>query len=88
MFPPDYTCPMVLFPGDLLKISPTGLSPSMGLLSRSFGYLLQILVLCWAVPLSLAATQGIEVSFFSLRYLDVSVPALSLPAAMNLLQDT
>ena len=28
----------------------------------------------WAVPLSLAATDGIDVSFFSSRYLDVSVP--------------
>jgi len=28
----------------------------------------------WADPLSLAATYGIEVSFFSFRYLDVSVP--------------
>ena len=28
----------------------------------------------WAAPLSLAATNGIDVSFFSSRYLDVSVP--------------
>jgi hypothetical protein len=28
----------------------------------------------WAVPRSLAATRRIEVSFFSSRYLDVSVP--------------
>src|SRR6266446_7748220 len=28
----------------------------------------------WAVPLSLAATDGIDVSFFSCGYLDVSVP--------------
>ena len=28
----------------------------------------------WALPISLAATDGIEVSFFSFRYLDVSVP--------------
>ncbi len=28
----------------------------------------------WAVPLSLAATYGIDFSFFSTRYLDVSVP--------------
>ena len=88
MFPPDYTCPMVLFPGDLQLISYTGLSPSMVPLSRGFYYLLQILVLCWAVPLSLAATGGIEVSFFSSRYLDVSVPALSPRTAMNLLYDT
>ena len=28
----------------------------------------------WAIPLSLAATDGIDFSFFSSRYLDVSVP--------------
>src|ERR1044072_6806280 len=28
----------------------------------------------WAVPLSLGATDGIDVSFFSCGYLDVSVP--------------
>ena len=31
----------------------------------------------WAVPRSLAATDGIEVSFCSSRYLDVSVPRLA-----------
>ena len=30
----------------------------------------------WAIPSSLAATRGIEVSFFSCRYLDVSVPCV------------
>ena len=35
----------------------------------------------WAIPISLAATYGIDVSFFSCRYLDVSVPCVrsSLP---------
>ena|SRR5438552_3730643 len=34
----------------------------------------------WAVPLSLAATDGIDVSFFSCGYLDVSVPRVgSIP---------
>ena len=28
----------------------------------------------WAIPISLAATDGIEVSLFSYGYLDVSVP--------------
>jgi hypothetical protein len=28
----------------------------------------------WAVPFSLATTQGITIVFFSSRYLDVSVP--------------
>ena len=31
----------------------------------------------WAGPLSLAATRGIDFSFFSSRYLDVSVPGLT-----------
>ena len=30
----------------------------------------------WALPLSLATTQGIAVAFFSCRYLDVSVPCV------------
>ena len=30
--------------------------------------------LVWAVPLSLATTYGIDLSFFSSRYFDVSVP--------------
>ena len=33
----------------------------------------------WAVPLSLAATQGISVDFFSCSYLDVSVHRVRLP---------
>ena len=32
----------------------------------------------WAVPLSLAATEGISVDFFSSGYLDVSVPQVRL----------
>jgi len=28
----------------------------------------------WALPISLAATHGIDFSFFSSRYLDVSLP--------------
>ena len=34
----------------------------------------------WAVPFSLAATNGIEVSLFSSGYLDVSVPQVRLHA--------
>ena len=34
----------------------------------------------WAVPISLAATDGIEVSLFSSGYLDVSVPQVRLHA--------
>ena len=30
----------------------------------------------WALPVSLATTQGITIVFFSSRYLDVSVPGV------------
>ena len=36
----------------------------------------------WADPLSLATTQGVEVSFLSSGYLDVSVPQLASPCPM------
>ena len=35
------------------------------------------ILLVWALPLSLAATYGIDFSFFSYRYLDVSVPCVA-----------
>ena len=67
------------------KRTRTGLSPSLAGLSRPLllGF---VLPRCgpttpvehappvWAVPRSLAATQGITVVFFSSGYLDVSVP--------------
>src|SRR2546428_11694749 len=37
----------------------------------------------WAVPLSLAATDGIDVSFFSCGHLDVSVPRVSSYSPMH-----
>ena len=37
----------------------------------------------WAVPLSLAATDGIDVSFYSCGYLDVSVPRVSSNSPMH-----
>ena len=63
-------------------ISPTGLSPPTVGLPRPFGYhdlsILKVLQPrtspVWALPTSLAATTGIDLSFFSSRYLDVSVP--------------
>ena len=33
----------------------------------------------WALPISLVATDGISVDFFSSGYLDISVPRLTLP---------
>ena len=35
----------------------------------------------WALPRPLAATEGISFDFFSCRYLDGSVPCVSLPKA-------
>ena len=68
-----------------LSISYTGLLPSTVYLSKLFYYtssyaFLRVLqpqyacTLVWALSLSLAATQEIDVSFFSSGYLDVSVP--------------
>ena len=37
----------------------------------------------WAIPLSLAATDGITFVFFSSGYLDVSVPLVYLYAPMD-----
>ena len=37
----------------------------------------------WALPLSLATTQGVEVSFLSSGYLDVSVPQLASSCPMD-----
>jgi hypothetical protein len=69
-----------------LFLSPTGLSPSVVNLSRFFDWEW----VCnpskrpqprdesrfGLFPLSLAATYGIDISFFSCRYLDVSVPCV------------
>ena len=68
----------------LLSPSPTGLSPSLVTLSNVFGSVIftrrwpatpnvrrhQV----WPLPSSLATTKGIEFSFFSSGYLDVSLP--------------
>ena len=70
------------------NVSHTGLSPAVVGLSRPFCYV----DLCnphvfgpttpgripvWAGSFSLAATREVEVSFFSCRYLDVSVPCVT-----------
>ena len=62
-------------------VSPTGLSPPTVGLPRPFGYhdlsIMKVLQPrinpVWALPTSLAATTGIDFSFFSSPYLDVSV---------------
>ena len=72
----------------LLSISSTGLLPSSVCLPIQFDYrsyfnlleVLQPLYACiqvWATSFSLAATQEIDFSFSSCRYLDVSVPCVT-----------
>ena len=77
-----------LDPAGLLRTSDTGLSPSAAGCSKAV--LLSLAdpfpqseprdarVSVWALPLSLAATYGIDVSFSSSGYLDVSVPRVPL----------
>ena len=73
----------------LARISSTGVSPSVLDLPRSFDYPVSAFRWSstpddrsrpvWALPLSLAATQGISVDYFSSGYLDVSVHRVWLP---------
>ena len=72
-----------LDPARRLGISDTGLSPSPAGLPRPFSYLTparsqsephSARTVVWALPISLAATLEIDVSFSSSGYLDVSVP--------------
>ena len=45
----------------------------------SYNPMIAVTTMVWALPLSLAATQGIDVSFFSSSYLDVSVQRVRPP---------
>ena len=87
-FRPGFTCPAILrcqleFPAP----SSTGLSPCLTQLSRSVRLRQSIhiadpttpepMTRVWALPISLAATQGISFDFFSSAYLDVSVRQVS-----------
>ena len=69
---------------DLYRLTCTGLSPSMIVLSKTFQFFVQsmsqsynpkfaVTNLVWANSVSLAATQEITIVFFSSGYLDVSV---------------
>ena len=69
---------------DLYRLTCTGLSPSMIVLSKTFQFFVQsitqsynpnvaVTTLVWASSVSLAATQEITFVFFSSGYLDVSV---------------
>ena len=51
--------------------------PNYLLISTSYNPKVQA-TLVWAIPRSLAATDGITIVFFSSRYLDVSVPRVCL----------
>ncbi len=84
-FPPDCSCPAVLWvQARLLRISTTGLLPSLAGLSIPLPLCSSVLSACpqphgacpvvWALPRSLAATWEIDLSFSSSGYLDVSVP--------------
>ena len=76
----------------------TGLSPAMVQLSRRFSLKLvskcspttprQHAAMVWAIPVSLATTQGITIVFFSSAYLDVSVRQVGSPCGVIHLQCT
>ena len=83
MFPQGFTCPVVLW---ILPRCPRlrlrGSHPLWPAFPGPFGWLLQSLpqseprrarTAVWALPVPLAATPGIDVSFSSSGYLDVSV---------------
>ena len=91
-FPQGFTCPVVLW---ILTMQCSVRLPDCHRLRSSFPTVFNstLLQLCksatpknrsssvWALPLSLAATQGISVDFFSSGYLDVSlhrVPSVNL----------
>ena len=88
-FTQDFTGPALLrIPARPHWDSPTGLSPSMELLSRQFRFPIvthyagpttpaRLPGRVWAVPRSLATTCGITIVFFSSPYLDVSVQGVS-----------
>ena len=75
---------------EVALLSNTGLSPSVVVLSSTVllaGNLITPRLapqphepkqVVWAISISLAATSEIELSFFSTRYLDVSVPWVCL----------
>ena len=90
VFPQGSTCPVVLW---ILPRWPRlrlrGSHPLWPAFPGPFGWLLQSLpqseprrarTAVWALPVPLAATPGIDVSFFSSGYLDVSVRRVPLHA--------
>ena len=75
---------------EAVLLSNTGLSPSVVMLSSTVLLADNLItprlapqprkpkLVVWAISISLAATTEIELSFFSTRYLDVSVPWVCL----------
>jgi hypothetical protein len=97
-FRQGFTCPALLrIPLCITSLTPTGLSPSVADLSRSFRFTLHtiswsynpslaVTTLVWANPLSLATTHGITFVFSSSAYLDVSVQRVRPPIGVLCLQ--
>lgn len=52
-------------------------------MSWSYNPIYAVTYMVWAIPSSLAATKGIEFSFFSSAYLDVSVQRVGSPITRN-----
>ena len=96
LFPQGFSCPVVLWILlRTLRFRLRGFHPLRPVFPGPFGYLQFSLVqsepqyariLVWALPGSLAATSGIDVSFFSSGYLDVSVRRV--PSACLWIQHT
>ena len=78
MFKQGFTCPALLFGVPSRILFEYGV---ITLYDRPFHAVplkIQDFMTQWAVPVSLATTQGISVDFFSSGYLDVSVPRVRL----------
>lgn len=97
-FPPDSSCPVVLwiplrglvfvYRDFTFFVQPFQCCSTRLLPRFSWSLPLELSLSVWALPFSLAATWRIDFSFFSSRYLDVSVHAVSLPLTMCSSMDT
>jgi hypothetical protein len=97
-FAQGFTCPALLrVPLSVTVFARTGLSPSTAPLSRGLRFIAHRTswpynpaaaetATVWAAPLSLAATHGITLVFFSSGYLDVSVRRVRPPCGVPCLQ--
>lgn len=81
--------PLLRIPTPPIASTRTGLSPSVDALPNAFRFVngfdgrsynpaAAVTAVVWAMPLSLATTQGITLVFSSCGYLDVSVPHVRL----------